>query len=159
MNKLALIDELIAMNKTGEIKFEEPKKDVENMLREIRKSVWTDLQREIERDVTGIHTGYFAPEFDSWKQFLNYCNGNEDYEQALDSFSDSQLEILWQNSHIVETLDEMQIKTEMVKLIGQLKILDVAGRTSTAGAEKRLKTMEAIEARILGLYNILYEGE
>lgn len=157
MDMLELIEILIVLFQNQEIKLRVPPREIEGLLRRIWQIVWADQQMEIIRDITDIHTEYFAPEFDSWHDFLNYCNGTDDYSRVLDGYTEEQLELFWQNSHVQDAIDEMQIKTEMVKLIGQLKILDVVGRTSEAGAAKRLKTMEAIKARIIGLYNILYE--
>lgn len=158
MDKLELIETLIVMIQTGEIKLGVPTRESDELLRRIWQIVWADQQLEIVRDITDIHTEYFAPEFDSWHDFLNYCNGSDDYSRVLDGYTEEQMELLWQNSHVQDALDEMQIKTEMIKLIGQRKVLELAGQTESAtGTAKRMMTIHAIDARLRGLYSMLYD--
>lgn len=160
MDKLTLLDELIIRIRTEEIKtVEASNKESAEILIEIRQLVEKALYDEVVGDITNYQTEYYAPEYDSWKQFLADCNGYEDYEKVLDSkFEEKELEALWQASHIAEDMDEIRIKEEMMFQIGQLKMLFLVHKwAKPINPEKNRQRMAEIEARIKGLYNMLYE--
>lgn len=114
MNRLTFLDELLIMVRSGEIKTEESSDDAERLLLNFKCMVYEELKKEIFEDVTDIQTVYYAPEFDSWKAFLNHCNGNEDYAAVLaQTCTEEQLEQLWQSSHVMEDMTEGQIKSDM----------------------------------------------
>lgn len=158
MNKLELLDELIIRVKTKEITLQEGTEDALTTLLDIVRVVEQSLYDEIVRDITDSRTEYFAPEYPSWKHFLADCNGYGDYRQMLIKFTNEELESMWQNSHIAEDMTEEKIKADMVLQIGQLKMLSLMGRPGQASnADKIRKMSDGIEARIKGLYNMLYE--
>ncbi len=160
MDKLSLLDELLVKVNTGEIKTDTEDNEVAaKILSEIRQVIEAATYAEIVQDVTDLHTGYFAPEYPSWKHYLNDCNGYEDYRTVLEqAFTNEELEALWQNSHIEEEMTEAQIKEDICKQIGQLKMIQLVQKTSTMRNPKKVRTMiEGMKARIIGLYNILYE--
>lgn len=159
MNHLAFLDELLVMVNTGEINTVEGKNDSIEMLQNIKMIVRRELCNEVVRDVTDARTEYFAPEYESWKTFLSDCNGDADYEQVLeDSFTEEELEILWQSSHITEELTEEQVKEDILLQIGQLKMLEIVNRKHKArNPIKALEMTAEIKARLQGLYNMLYE--
>jgi len=158
MNKIALLNTLIVMNKSGEINTGENPKDVDKMLQDIKMAVMADIRNEIFRDITDIHTSYYAPDFENWKRFLNYCNGNADYEAVLNDFEEEELEKLWQASHITEPMADEDINKELILQIRQMKILNVVGRYAKAADPKKAQlAVEAVRARIQGLYGMIYE--
>ncbi len=160
MDKLTLLDELIIRIGTEEIKMSEEssKENVETLVW-IGQIVENALYEEIVQDITNLQTAYYAPEYDSWKQFLADCNGYEDYIQVLHKrFSEDELENLWQSSHISEDMEEAEIKEKMMLQIGQLKMHSlICKKCKPAMPEKTLQRMNEIKARIQGLYNMLYE--
>ena len=160
MDKFAFIDELISMIRTGELKTVEGADDSIKMLEDMQLMVMESLHNEIIRDITDERTEYYAPEFKSWQQFFSYCNGNADYEKVLcSSFSQKELETLWQNSHIAEELREKEIEEKLLLEITQLKMLEIKQEASVfMNPILMLQTKEAIKARIVGLYNLLYEN-
>ncbi len=158
MNKIALLNTLIVMNKSGEINTGENPKDVDKMLQDIKMAVMADIRNEIFRDITDIHTSYYAPDFENWKQFLNYCNGNADYEAILNDFEEVELEKLWQASHITEPMADEDINKELILQIRQMKMLNVVGRyAKAADPPKAQLAVAAVRARIQGLYGMIYE--
>lgn len=158
MDKVAFLEELCIMVNAGEIRLVEGKEDATRLLQDIKRIVIESLCGEIVDDITDPAMGYYAPEFSSWKEFLIYCNGNGDYETILRSdFNNQDLEELWQNSHIAEEMSEEQIRQEMIRQIGQLKMISVMGRTAAANQDKVQRIKRGIKARITGLYNLLYE--
>ncbi|MBQ9135969.1 MAG: hypothetical protein IJX66_07765 [Lachnospiraceae bacterium] len=160
MDKLSLLDELLVKVSTGEIKTDTGDKEtVAKILSEIRQVIEVATYAEIVQDVTNLHTGYFAPEYPSWKHYLIDCRGDEDYRTVLEqAFTNEELEALWQNSHIEEEMSEKQIKEDICRQIGQLKMIQLVQKTSTPRNPEKARTMiEGMKARIVGLYNILYE--
>lgn len=160
MDKLSLLDELLVKVSTGEIKTDTEDNDAAaKILSEIRRVVEAAIYAEIIKDVTNLHTGYYAPEYPTWKHYLNDCNGFEDYRIVLEqAFTNEELEALWQNSHIEEEMAEAQIKEDICMQIGQLKMLQLVEKIAAPrNPEKARMMIEAIKARIWGLYNILYE--
>lgn len=160
MNRLSFLDELLVMVRTGEMKTEESAEEAEKLLLNFRRMVYEELKKEIFEDVTDIQTVYYAPEFDSWKAFLNHSNGNEDYAAVLDeAYTEKQLEDMWQNSHIMEDMTEEQIKSELSMQIGQLKMLNIVNQYSNpVNPDGEARARDMIHARLKGLFNILYEG-
>ncbi len=159
MDCLKLLNDLLIMAKTGEIKLEEDARDVEAMLRMIRNTVKDALYERIVLDVTDMETEYYAPEYASWKEYLSDCDGNGDYEDVLfESFEEKELEALWQNSHIAEDMPENKIKEEMMQQIGQLKMISLVSKTASPVKSPKARSLEeSLKARIRGLYNMLYE--
>lgn len=160
MDKLQLLDELIIKVNTGEIKTDtEDNEKAAKILLEIRRTVEAATYAEIVGDITDLHTGYYAPEHPTWKHFLNHCNGYNDYRDVLEhAFTNEDIEALWQNSHIVEEMSEEEIKAQICSQIGQLKMMQLVERHSAPVNPEKVKTIkEGIRARILGLYNILFE--
>lgn len=159
-NHLAFLDELLVMVKTGEINTVEGKEDSIEMLENIKMIVRRELCHEIVRNVTDARTEYFAPEYEAWKTFLSDCNGDADYEQVLeDSFTEEELESLWQSSHITEEMTQEEIKADILLQIGQLKILEKVNKTHKASNPvSMLHVTSEIKARIQGLYSMLYES-
>jgi len=159
MDKLAILDDLIAKIHIGEVVLEaDTRVQYEKALRELRGLVKKDLREEIVRDITDLHTEYYAPEHDSWKAFLNHCNGGSDYAAVLEEFDESELENLWQNSHIPEEMNEAEIRADMMCQIGKLKMLSIVNRDfDCTDHDKANEMISGIVARIKGLYNMLYE--
>lgn len=159
MDCLKLLNDLLIMVKTGEIKLEEDVAEVEAMLRMIRNTVKDALYERVVLDVTDMQTGYYAPEYASWKEYLSDCDGNKDYEDVLfESFEEKELEALWQNSHIAEDMPESKIKEEMMQQIGQLKMISLVSKTASPVKSPKARSLEeSLKARIKGLYNMLYE--
>lgn len=158
MNKIALLNTLIVMNKSGEINTGENQNDADKMLQDIKMAIIENIRNEIFRDITDIHTGYYAPDFENWKQFLNYCNGNADYEAVLNDFEEEELEKLWQASHITEPMADEDINKELILQIRQMKMFDVVGRYAKAAAPQKAQlAAESVRAKIRGLYGMIYE--
>ncbi len=159
MNKLTLLDELITMFNNGEIVLRENQSIYTELLFDIKQIVEGALYDEIIRDITNMHTEYFAPEYDTWKSLLADCDGTEDYKVMLENFEEYELEQLWQNSHITHEYAEDQIKQEIIMQICKLKKLKLMERKSKQickGLEPQ-NDMSMIVARIKGLYEMLYE--
>lgn len=159
MNCLKLLDNLLIMVKTGEIKLGVDGLDAEEELYAIRNIVVESLYDEIVCDVTDIKTEYYAPEYASWRKYLSDCDGNADYEGVLfESFEEKELEALWQNSHIAEDMSESKIKEELLQQIGQLKMISLVSKTASPDKSSKARSLEeSMKARIKGLYNMLYE--
>lgn len=159
MDYLKLLNDLLIMVKTGEIKLEEDARYAEAMLRKIQSIVRDALYEMVVRDVTDMETEYYAPEHESWKAFMLWRNGYQDYETVLnESFQEKELEALWQNSHIAEDMPESKIKEEMMQQIGQLKMISLVSKTASPEKSPKVRSLEeSIKARIRGLYNMLYE--
>lgn len=160
MNRLTFLDELLVMIRSGEIKTEESSDDAERLLLSFKLMVYEELKKEIFEDVTDIQTVYYAPEFDSWKAFLNHCNGNDDYAAVLaETYTEEQLEGMWNCSHIVEDMPEEQIKSGLLLQIEQLKMLDIVNQhTKPVNPDEESLAKDMIRARLKGLFSILYEG-
>ncbi|MBD5480820.1 MAG: hypothetical protein HDR14_16320 [Lachnospiraceae bacterium] len=159
MDCLKLLNDLLIMVKTGEIKLEEDAAEVEAMLRMIRNTVKDALYERVVRDITDMETEYYAPEYASWREYLSDTDGNKDYEDVLfESFEEKELEALWQNSHIAEDMPENKIKEEMMQQIGQLKMISLVSKTASPVKSPKARSLEeSLKARIRGLYNMLYE--
>ncbi len=160
MDKLSFLNVVQKMIETDEIKLVETDKcDAMNTLDDIRLTVRQELRDEVIRDITGAKTIYYAPDFDTWQDFLAFCNGNPDYETILRTqFTHDDLECLWQSSHIAEEMTEREIEQEITQQISQLKMLELVNRMSCPDfPEKMNKTKEILKANVLGLYNILFE--
>lgn len=159
MNCLKLLDDLLIMVKTGEIKLGMEVSEAEEELRIIQNVVRESLYAEIVCDVTDIKTEYYAPEYASWKEYLSDCDGNADYKDVLfESFQEKELEALWQNSHIAEDMPENKIREEMLQQIGQLKMISLVSKTASPVKSPKARSLEeSLKARIRGLYNMLYE--
>lgn len=160
MGKLSLLDELEIMINTGEITTAESKEEALASIKAIKKMVERQIMQEIWNDVTNYDMGYYAPEHPDWQHYLNWLNGGEDYEQVLATkYTNTELEVLWQNSHISESLTEKKIKEDLTLQIGQLKMIFLLHRMGgkPCRPEKMESIIQEIKARIKGLYNILYE--
>lgn len=160
MDKLTLLDELIIRIQSGEIKtVMATNKESELVLREVKMIVEKALYEDVVKDVTGYRTEYYAPEWDSWKQFLAECNGYADYQKILnEKFTECELAELWQESHIAEDMEEDEIKKELISQIGQLKIFaSLCREKKPVNPEKAMQGIVKMQARIQGLYNMLYE--
>lgn len=168
MGKLSLLEELEIKITTGELVLESCTsgqnllnlEESLQVLRDIRNCVTDVIKEEIINDITNPETVFYAPEYSDWQTFLNLANGNEDYAQVLQmEFSEEDLELLWQNSHISEELTEEEIKKALVRQIGQLKMLALVKRQGFQPSEpqKSGRIIQSAEARIKGLYNMLYE--
>ncbi|MBD5536785.1 MAG: hypothetical protein HDQ99_14270 [Lachnospiraceae bacterium] len=159
MDCLKLLNDLLIMVKTGEMELEEDARYAEAMLRKIQDIVRDALYEMVVRDVTDTETEYYAPEHESWKAFMLWRNGYQDYETVLnESFQEKELEALWQNSHIAEEMPESKIKEEMMQQIGQLKMISLVSKTASSEKSQKVRSLEeSIKARIRGLYNMLYE--
>lgn len=160
MDKLAFLDELVIMVQTGEIMPEEGSESAKKLLMDIRRIVHESLAEEIYNDVTDTKTAYFAPEYKSWKTFLSDCNGNIDYKVVLEeSYTEEELESLWQCSHIMEDMTREQIRDDLFLQMCQLKMMSLVRKNATlVNPQSEKRTLEGIKARIKGLFNILYEG-
>lgn len=160
MDRFELLDDLIIMIKTREIDFGEmiDADEAENMLKTIKAMVQQSIYNEIIQDITDSDTMYYAPEYASWREFLSDCNGNNDYERVLFDFEESELEELWQNSHIAEDMPEDKIREKLTEQIGQLKMITLIGRKDKMANRGRIEAMaKGMKAQIKGLYNMLYE--
>lgn len=115
------------------------------------------LKEEIFQDITDQETVYYAPDYDSWKEFLSYCNGSADYERILDEYYDEeQLEQLWQASHIMEELDIEQIRNRFLDRAARLKVVDILQREGAAcRIDQDYRDLQ--KAGLKGLYNLLHE--
>lgn len=161
MGKLSLLSELEIMINTGEITTAESKEEALASIKEIKKMVELQITQEIWNDVTDYDMGYYAPEHPDWRHYLYWLNGTEDYERVLAAqYTNTELEALWQNSHIGESLNEKEIKEDLTLQIGQLKMIFLLNRMGgkPCRSEKMESMIRGIKARITGLYNILYEG-
>ncbi len=158
MDKLALLDTLIEMVQEGKLELLDDSQKAETVLWDIKLTIQRALHDEVMSDITKNTCTYYAPEYPSWREYLEDCNGNSDYRKALQYFDEHELDELWQNSHISEDLNEQQIKEEMMMQIGQLKMLEIVGRKLVpVNSEQHKRMMDYIRARLIGLYNILYE--
>lgn len=158
MNKLAYLEELSVMVKNGEIKTSVEPGYGAAILQDICRIVTEDTCNRIEEDITNPFTAYYKPDHPSWKHFLIYSNGYMDYEQVvLSMFTEKELDILWQNSHINDHLSEEQIKEQLIKQIGKLKMFTLVSQTVACNPEQNRQYQMAIKATIKGLYNRLYE--
>lgn len=158
MDKLALLDTLIEMVQEGNLELLDESQNAETVLWDIKLTIQRVLQDEVMSDITKNTLTYYAPEYPSWREYLEDCNGNSDYKKVLQNFDEHELDELWQNSHISEDLNEQQIKEEMVMQIGQLKMLEIVGRKLVpANSEQHKRMVDYIRARLIGLYNMLYD--
>lgn len=167
MGKLNFLEELLIMVRNGEIRTEEAPEDAGKLLLEIRQIVCEKVQEEIYSDVTDGQTMYYAPEYESWKTFLNKCNGTADYKEVLEeSYTEEQLENLWQSSHIMEDMPREQITEELLYQIDLLRILttpiQLVGQPAPYQKLEQERAadeiqQEPIKNRIKGLLNMLYE--
>lgn len=159
MDRLALLDELLVMVRAGEIATVEGNEETEQLLLEIRRIVHESLSEEIYKDITASDTSYFAPEYESWTNFLNYCDGNSDYAAVLkESYTEKELEILWQYSHIMEELTEKKAIDALILAMKQLKMIQLLRKSSVpCDPQQARKIREGLWARIIGVYNQLYE--
>lgn len=159
MDRLALLDELVVMVRAGEIATVEGNEETEQLLLEIRRIVHETLSEEIYKDITASDTSYFAPEYESWMNFLNYCDGNSDYAAVLEeSYTEEELESLWQCSHIMEELTEKKAIDALILAMKQLKMLQLVRKSFVpCDPQRERKIREGLRAQIIGFYNQLYE--
>lgn len=145
---------------SGEISPCEGREDAERMLEEIRGIVEAALEEEVFQDITDRETVFYAPEHEGWKDFLDECNGNEDYRKALEGYTDGELEILWAESHQADRMDEERIQKKIFREISGLKMLELLDRKKYLTVKPEEKHWQKLEARakIKGFYNLLYEG-
>lgn len=156
MDKLELLKELSIMVHTGEIQTVEDAADAEEMLSEIRQIVMKALKTEVFDNITDKNTVFYAPEYVSWKDFLNHCNGNEDYAAALESYTEEELAALWEASHIAGRMDEQQIKNGIFHQFATWKMYQILLKKKYILPDHTLQERE-IAAKVKGFYNILYE--
>lgn len=158
MDKLAYLEELAERVKTGKIRTSEKPEDGAALLQDVCRIVTKELCNEIVDDITDPLTVHFEPGFPSWKHYMVYVNGYKDYEQVLQRmFTEKELDILWHNSHINDHLSEEQIKEQLIRQIGKLKMFTLVTQTIAGNPEQNRQSQMAIKATIKGLYNRLYE--
>ena len=158
MDKLAFLDELIVMIRTGEIHTVEPVQDAEQMLSDIKVTVAQNLHREVFDDITSPDTGFYAPEHVSWKAYLIHCNGYADYAAALDEYTEDELDGLWSISHIAEDLSDESLMREAFKALNNLKAIHLIELADPEAANDYCSVKEQFLAKLKGIYNLLCEG-
>ncbi len=158
MNKLIFLEKLMNYIREEKIEIGISGDEMVCMLNEIEEMVRAQMRNEIVEHITAYKTGYFAPEYDSWKTYFESVVDDESVSMMLNQdFTQEELEDLWQNSHIVEDLDEARIKSEMMSEIGQLKMVMTVSRTSKTNPDLYNRFLDGKKARIKGLFNILFE--
>lgn len=159
MNKFALLEELFTMVHTGEIKLQEDAADAERLILDIRKDVEAALKREIFEDITDKNTAFYAPEHDSWTDFLNFCNGNEDYAEVLGRYTEDELTSLWEGSHLADALAEKKIMEGIFHQVATLKMYSILLKKRYVSHSPKIQEVRRLEvmAKIKGFYSALYE--
>ncbi len=158
MDKLSYIEELATMVRTGEIQTSLSPDDGAALLMDAGRIVTESIYNDIVSDITNPFTIHFSPDYPSWKHFLADVNGCKDYEKILNTlFTEKELDILWNNSHISESLSEEQIREQLIKQIGKLKMISLVSKTLEGAGRTENQAQISIKAYIKGLYNLLYE--
>lgn len=160
MDRLEFLNELLIMVRTGEINHPEGKEDAERTLLEIRDMVQAALKEEVFQDITDRDTVFYAPEHESWKEFLIACNGYEDYAKAVEGYTEKELENLWEASHLADRMDEEQLRKKIFREIADLKMREILERKKyiPMQLEECQQHVRESRAKIKGFYNILYEN-
>lgn len=159
MNKLEFIDDLIAMVRTDELKHPCGKEDSEWILLEIRRMYMESLDNEVLDDITDKNLSFYAPDFENWKDYLNFFNGYEDYAEILESYTEKDLGALWEASHLTGYMDEEHMRRKLFRLISTLKMLDTLTVKHPVALDKAeiVSQRKEVIAQIKGIYNMLYE--
>lgn len=157
MEILDFLDELKAMNDTGELKTGATTEKTGKLLDRLALLVEASIKEEIFQDITDQETVYYAPENDTWKSFLAACNSSGDYAKILEEYYDEdQLEGLWQASHIMEELGPEQIKNRFLSRTTKLKVIDILLREgAVCRIDREYQNLQ--RASLKGLYNLLHE--
>lgn len=160
MDRLNFLEELLIMVRTGEINHPDGREDAERTLLEIRDMVQTALKEEVFQDITDRDTVFYAPEHESWKDFLIDCNGYADYAKAVDGYTEKELEELWEASHLADRMDEEQLRKKIFREIANLKMREILVRKKYVpeNLEECQQRVRESKAKIKGFYNILYEN-
>lgn len=159
MDKLALLDELATMVHDKKIEVTEDATDAEKMLLDIRRIVHESLSHEVVSDITNRFTHFYAPDFDSWKSLLCSCNDNQDYATVLETYTEEELDSLWQHSHRVSKMDIKALSMQLYATLATFKMYEILTKQKKLPSDPKEYQInqQKILAQMKGLYNIIFE--
>lgn len=151
MGKINLLEQMRLAAWSGEVMLLKGRLELVEELQDI---LYQSLEEQIIRDITDRGFLFYAPEHDSWKDALigQGKADKADYSTILERFTEEELQLLWECSHIADPVTEKDrldmLHTALRLARGYESMLD-----SGYLQGEHIQMMRQAKAILTGIYN------
>lgn len=151
MGKLDLMEQMRVAAWSGEVVLLKDRLEIVEAIQDI---LYQSLEEQIIRDITDREFLFYAPEAGSWKEALlrEHKADKSDYSIILNRFTEEELQMLWELSHIADPVTE---KERLDMLHTALRL--AWGYESMLGSGylqgEHIQMMRRAKALLAGIYN------